>query len=290
LSDHVKTEILLDRGLTFRVTRDRGLVDGVRHVDVEVVSRGGTSAPAGDAAPGNLVVGRDITNSVDFDTLPAVYNPATGSDDALRAILEHQGFDARPAVVSAADFDAAVARGEVRETWRGLKSILGGTKSPAQIAEEYRTGDLDHVGLGINGDGIYVAVRKEDAQYYGSELVRIGLRNDARIVHVDDLHREMDDYFADLAENIRVRNLDNQLMADLARTKSPRARAGIRKKYRSAIYGQDRSRKLAIQRDPGRFAALRGYDAIEIPRSHSIDKHHEFIVLNRAATIVQEAS
>ncbi len=242
------------------------------------------------AASGNVTHparGRNISKEIDYGSLPAAYNAQTDSNDALKHIIAQQGFDGPPAVASSAAFDAAKANGEVRETWRGIGTAGG--LDPADLAEQYRTGDF-HVGLGINGDGTYVALNRADGEYYGSTLLRIGLRRDAKVISADDLDREMDAFFAaDRKKSDQLRALDRKLIADLGNAKTARARANIRRKYRNDVYGLDTDKSLAVQRDPGIFAALRGYDAIEIPKDRSPDKHHEMIILNRTATIVQES-
>lgn len=254
------------------------------------------SAPAAPSARPARAVGRNIASETDYESLPLEYNLATHHDDALEEIVKRQGFDGRPQVVSRAEFDAAVKRGEVRETWRGVgrhETEL----TPDQLAEAYRTGDF-YVGLGINGNGTYVAMRRADGEYYssfgsgnGPTLLRIGLRNDARVISADDLDREMDEFFGAAHRTEKHRSLQRDMLARLAKAKSARARANIRREYyRTEFYGPDRrSRLLAIQRDPGRFAALRGYDAIDISKDRSPDKHAEMIILNRTATIVQAA-
>jgi len=243
-----------------------------------------------EPAPANArATGRDISASVDYKGLPAAYNPKTSENDALKGIIGQQGFDGKPRVVTGSEFDAALQRGDVRETWRGLSQPVGSTTA-ADMAEQYRTGGF-HIGLGINGDGTYVAMSKADGQYYGSTLLRIGLHKDAKVISADDLDAEMDAYFAAKAgrKSAELRALDEKLLKDLAGAKTARARANIRRKYRDNVFGLDPDRSIALQRDPGVFAALRGYDAIEIPQERSPDKHHEMIILNRTATIVQEA-
>lgn len=245
-------------------------------------------APAPKKPSGGRKSGRDISGDVDYKSLPPSYNPKTDENDALKSVIHQQGFDGRPQVVTADDFDSAVERGEVRETWRGIGTTYRGTP-PADMAEQYRTGDF-YVGLGINGDGSYVAMSRKDAEYYGAEVLRIGLRKDARVISADDLDAEMDAYFAKFRrKSAALRELDEKLVRDLARARTPRARANIRRQYRADVYGLDADRSLALQRNPGVFAALRGYDAVEISKERSPDKHHEMIILNRTATIVQEA-
>jgi hypothetical protein len=275
--------------------RKRDLVDRlVGHLEGEGA---GPAAPAPAATVGRppKSVGRNIAGKVDYESLPPEYNRATRHDDALEEIVKRQGFDGKPQVVLKAEFDAAVKRGEVRETWRGV-GRHDTELTPDQLAEAYRTGDF-YVGLGINGNGTYVAMRRADGEYYSGfsgghpTLLRIGLRKDARVISADDLDREMDAYFAANHTTAKHQSLQREMLAALAKAKTPRARANIRRDYyRQEFYGPDRrSRLLAIQRDPGRFAALRGYDAIDIPKERSPDKHAEMIILNRTATIVQAA-
>lgn len=244
------------------------------------------AAPPTPTRASSRTAGKDISGDVDYASLPTSYNAKTGENDALKAIIGQQGYDGKPRVVSADEFDAALGRGDVRETWRGMTGTDAG-----KYAEQYRTGDF-YVGLGINGDGTYVATNKADGEYYGSTLLRIGLSKDAKVVSADDLDREMDAFFAQLdnrRKSAELKRLDEKLLKDLANAKTARERANIRRKYRDNVFGLDSDRSIALQRDPGVFAALRGYDAIEIPKERSPDKHHELIVLNRTATIVQEA-
>lgn len=253
------------------------------------VAKPKVAAPKAVEPPANArASGRDISSSVDYKGLPATYNPKTSENDALKGIIGQQGFDGHPQVVPASEFDAALQRGDVRETWRGLSQPVGSTRA-TDMAEQYRTGDF-HIGLGINGDGTYVAMNKADGQYYGSTLLRIGLHKDAKVISADDLDAEMDAWFASKAgrKSAQLRALDEKLLKDLAKAKTSRSRANIRRKYRNDVDGLDPDRSIALQRDPGIFAALRGYDAIEIPQERSPDKHHEMIILNRTATIVQE--
>src|SRR6185436_10308767 len=219
------------------------------------------------------------------------YNVATNHDDALGAIQRAQGFDGHPRVVSREDFDAAVENGEIVETHRGIgPSPFRRDASPEEMAEEYRSGPL-HSGIGINGNGTYVAKNAEDAAIYGSTTLRIGLRRDARVISADDLDVQMDAYFAGHPrKSAEHQRLEADLLHSLAGTSSPRARANLRRDYRAKTYAPDRqSRELSVNRDPGRFAALRGYDAIEIPKARSPDNHTEWVILNRTSVIVQEA-
>lgn len=270
-----------------REARTRGLKPGKANKASLVDMLAAEHAKAGLHGKSSRASGRDISTSVDFKALPDTAK--TGENAALKAIGIQQGFDGRPQVVTAAEFDSAVKAGRVRETWRGLRQRVAGPP-PADYAEQFRTGEL-HVGYGINGDGTYVAINKIDGQHYGATLLRIGLRKDAKVISADALDVEMDKYFAANAgrKSEELRALDEKLLKDLARASTARSRANIRRKYRNEVFGLDPNRSIALQRDPGVFAALRGYDAIEIPKGRSPDHHHEMIILNRTATIVQEA-
>lgn len=239
--------------------------------------------------------GEDISGSIDYESLPPNYNVTAHTDDALGEILAKQGFDAAPEVVTRAEFDRAVAAGEVTESFRGLrppaKSRPNANKTPEQLAEEYRRGPV-HPGIGINGNGTYVAMRRGDAEYYGGTVLRIGLKKGARTIGADDLDAEMDAYFAGAKRSRSsgyVRDLEAKLVSKLSTASTPRARANARREFRGLVGSQDADRSISVNRDPGRFAALRGYDAIEIPKSRSPDNHAEMIILNRGAVIVEEA-
>lgn len=293
-----QAEVLLQRGLRMRVVADHGveqhpgIPQGVRRLDVELVpsdarpkGEGGAATLTG--APGRAV-GRDISTTVDYASLPPVYDLATNTDPALRDIRQRQGFDGPPTVVSAAEFDAAVKRGEVQETWRALSTTPYSPITPDEMVQQYRSGEF-YPGTGINGNGTYVGLRQRDLYIYGPTMMRIGLRKDAKVISADDLDAEMDRYFATAPEQTaQHRRREQDLLAALQRARSPRARANARRDYRAEMYAPDlRSRLLAVQRDPGRFAALRGYDAITISKERSPDHHAEMIILNRTATIVQ---
>lgn len=296
--------VVIRRGSTITVDGDRILLNkAVVKLPTAPVRKIAAKKAAAKAAPKAVitpeplalppkVAGRDLSKKTDYENLPTEYNRETHHDDALEEIVKRQRFDGKPQVVSRAEFDAAVKRGDVRETWRGVGRHES-TLTPEELAEAYRTGDF-YVGLGINGNGTYVALRREAAQIYTdyrNTMLRIGLRKDARIINVEDLNREMDSYFATVHTTAKHQSLQREMLAALAKAKSARARANIRREYYAIeFYGADRrSRLLAIQRDPGRFAALRGYDAIEIPKEWSPDKHAEIIILNRTATIVEAA-
>lgn len=178
-----------------------------------------------------------------------------GEDVALKSLLNEQGYDGKGSVVSKAELDVFIAKGE-RELFRGVTS--------AKFADDFRDGDL-FAGLGTYGNGTYTAygsgkaegldVAKDYAGNKGS-IVRMSLKSNAKVVGYDDLLGEMMDYEDTLYEKL-----------DKATTK----------KAREAIEAE----QLLIK-DFGRFATLRGYDAIDVAREKYL------VVLNRTALRIQD--
>jgi hypothetical protein len=150
---------------------------------------------------------------------------ADREDQFLKSYLAETGRDKPPKVATTAEVDAMAADGH-RVLYRGLTD-------PAQ-AEQFRSGSMFQ-GVGAMGNGTYSAydpdggdAAAEIARGYAGEdgeVFRVVLPKDAKVVNADDLRREQ----ADALE----------------------------------AAGSDRER--AILRDMGRFAALRGYDAIDSP-------------------------
>lgn len=104
-----------------------------------------------------------------------------------KALIEEQGFDAWPHVVSTDELDAFIASGEI-ELFRGIARPLA-----SQYAEQLRSGRM-WVGRGGKGGGIYAAVgpdaRDHAAEYAadpGDVVVRMALRRGARLVATDAL-------------------------------------------------------------------------------------------------------
>jgi hypothetical protein len=105
-----------------------------------------------------------------------------------KALIEQQGFDGFPLVVSKAELDACVRTGEI-ELFRGLAA--------ASHADQLRTGPL-YVGQGTYGGGIYAAGGANGfehaaayAQDPGGRIMRLCVKAGARIGDVDDLTRAM---------------------------------------------------------------------------------------------------
>lgn len=195
-------------------------------------------------------------------------------DKALAAVWRAQGFDGKPTVVSADEFDAA--RGDSPVLYRGLS---GPSAQTDRQAEQFRTGE-PFVGRGMYGDGVYTTTSFDDVDRYtkpygwrgGTDtpagegtVMRMALAEDARVVDYDDMttkFREWDDQWAQRLDSAP----DDQ---------------------RSLLEGQ-RSKELFITEDVGRHAAALGYQAVRVPAAHTETADH-FIIQDRTAVIVEEA-
>lgn len=243
--------------------REKGTADWSRLVSERL------GAPGGHV---DRVEGRDLLGELteaDWEDLagraPSLYEVASGTapegDRALGAIWQRQGFDGPPRVVSTQEMEQAVGTGWM-SLWRAVNEVdLGLTtyRSAEQIAELYRTGTA-RPGLGGAGNGTYFAPdrAKDNMQYYGEAVIHAALSPDARTIGLSELQDLM------AADGIT---------SDL-------------------LYGDDstwtpRERVLA---DAGRYAALRGYDAVlHWWSARDKEQPHEIIVLNRTAVIVEAA-
>ncbi len=217
------------------------------------------------------VRGRDLRGEVDYERLWAAHpqDPTTfqGEDHALKPILNAQGFDGLPQVASREEVDQAVAAGWT-PLWRGVGV---GNQEGDKYAEQFRTGDL-WVGLGAYGNGTYAMPdwRKTDANGYGSTVIRMVLHPDAKVISREELHRLMDE--DGIHNRVRV--------------------------YKGTEAGEDAPR-FRVMADEGRYAALRGYDAIMVSYLDDLvpEPHHrnhpgmvpEWVILNRTALMVQES-
>lgn len=188
------------------------------------------------------------------------------ADGGLPAVAKMQGFDSPPRVATAAEVDAAVAKGWT-ETWRGVRGTAA-----AGINDAFRTGDYQP-GVGLFGKGFYFSAdRRVGEAYRGAELkfdrdyeivgysggdqgglLRAAVSPDASLVTFDELASQM---------------------------KTERGRHG------SLTAAQER-----LLADPGAFAAARGYDVIRVEGRadgvHMDNYPDQYVVLNRSALMVQ---
>jgi len=237
-----------------------------------------------------VVKGRSIVDDFDYDgAVKGVgYNGTGGGDRWLGAVQQAQGFNGKPKVVPKREMDEHVRDGGI-ELFRAVKSLH--YKKSAELNEEYRTGPL-FPGNGVYGSGTYTSPQRETAKRYGEEatMLRIGLRRDARVISYADLLKLR----PRTGITATAANLADQRQAELDKVDPTDTKAikAIIDKY--AALAARQGPRSQIAGDLGRVAALLGYDAIYIPgdyrgKGSKLDGQTEYVILNRTATLVEEA-
>jgi hypothetical protein len=212
--------------------------------------------------------GRDLVDEADYIALrqPGTLT-ATGGDPTMMRIQAQQGFDGLPTRVSAAELDAAIAAGE-KELFRGFE-------------RESHVEDFLHnpprPGGGTTGMGTYATPVEEVALRYtnparrldqaqAERMLRMALRPGSRTIKLRELNSEHTRAMSRVRHDLTaLRNIVN-------RTDDEQTR-----------YTALQDKELTIS-DVGRYAALRGYDAID---GSSIWKNQEWLILNHNALLVQ---
>lgn len=178
--------------------------------------------------------------------------PITKGDSTLESLAKESGFSELPKVVDEDELDRIIAEGH-REIWRGVNQEKKG-----EFTESFRSGEY-FAGEGVYGNGIYTATG-EDAKRlaalyspgeYGA-VMRMAIDKDAKVISYGELKTLMDNEI----KKIKL-DLDNE----------------------KAFFESKVTRDILS--DPGRFAAINGYDAIEV------EGQGQFIVLNRKALYIQ---
>lgn len=234
--------------------------------------------------PSGYHAASDIGGSADYPHIAAALAKADSrdpADHALSRVQDAQGFNGLPAVVSRAEFGKAKGAGDVTEVWRGLNGA-----GRREYAEQFRSGD-HFPGVGVYGNGTYVAMARADAEKSGDEMLRIGLRRDANVISIDDLRKKMDAYTrANAARKRRADELDKEMRRVAERANTTAERIAVYDRYR-ALKADALGAEYLVRQDAGRFAALLGYDAIDVPGGQG---GAQMVILNRTAVIVEEAT
>jgi hypothetical protein len=293
-SDEIKLALYKDMRASSRSERD----DDTKADEPEAPAKKAAPrkrAPAKAAVPADRpVVGRNISEGFDYPELQATPSRGDRGDWRMHAIQEQQGFNGQPDTVTSEEFDRAVASGEIIQTYRGFNG-----EAAADFAEAYKSGD-HFPGGGVYGAGTYVAVNLEDAnlgagRWYpestNGEVIRIGIRRDAKMVRLKKLvaeHRKFERDHADelAAEDAALSAVKKRMMAEAAREATTEGRKRVYDSYESAL--AEAAPMRSVTKDIGRFAALRGYDVIDVRNDDELQP--QLVVLNRTATVVERAS
>lgn len=167
---------------------------------------------------------------------------AQGDDPLLAQILERQGFDGLPAKISSEEADSLVSEEGALRLFRGLRST--DSLSATEMAEQFTDGKL-FAGRGMFGNGTYASTAESYASGYargGGQMMELVLRPGSRVVTHEELQKLME-----------------ELPPIPSNTKDP---------------------LLGLLKDPGRFAAMLGIDAV------TVSGGLETLILNRTALMV----
>lgn len=215
-------------------------------------------------------------------------------DNTLAAIGRRQGFDGKPTVGS---IDETVKAGGI-EIHRGVVGYKGSnTMKPqkaAEIVEEFKTGEYEP-GTGLYGNGFYFSTSSRVARHYATwnkgdgARLRAGLKPGAKVVDYDHLQGEMKAWKAEVAP--KTQSITDLYAKDF---KTPRDQ------YSPHMVEY-------VMSDPGRFAAMKGYDAIKVvghqdgapalkgePTAtrpggrHKFSANDQYVILNRTAIVIEE--
>jgi hypothetical protein len=202
------------------------------------------------------------------------YGDASVEDKGLLAIAEARGYTAPPQVVSREEMNALVEAG-AQELWRGFKGRADLGKSAADFAEEMRSGPY-WAGRGIAGSGTYAAIDWDYAADYAAweedAMLRMALAKGAKVTTGQELATQM--AHARGMFDRRTAALQTRWQAEGADNLTERLER--RQVERDAFYG-----------DVGRYAALRGYDAIYQIGTDGVTPIAA-VILNRKKLLVQD--
>lgn len=192
-------------------------------------------------------------------------------DDRLKAILQAQGFTAKPTVLSADEF-AVLEQLGTPIIHRGLTA--SSTKSVDQMIKEFKDGEM-YVGTGVAGNGVYAGTDLNYVIKYAGDnpdnVITMALSPQAKVIDMEDAKngaKTASNAFYDKAFKRPYNNPEMGKFVD--------------------SFGdltEEQARQLGILfRDPGRYAAVNGYDAIK----HVDEDGGIYVILNRGAVRVKE--
>lgn len=186
------------------------------------------------------------------------YSSKKSEDRLLSEIVKQRGFDVKPTLVD------SLPPGGTR---------MGRAVTDRKFAEQFLTGDY-FAGKGQFGNGTYF-LQTNDASnlsktlsLYGDHQVNATLKPNARTVTRKQIEDEMKTLVADAEQN------EKDVYAKAPEYIQRGDMAGFQRDYGRA------QRRTQLLRDPGRVAALLGYDAIFVTPDQG---DTEVVVLNRGA-------
>lgn len=185
------------------------------------------------------------------------WNVAGGADPSLAAAWRQQGFDAKPTVVSAEEFDALPADHE--RMYRGITSSDPGQAQ--RWAEDYRSGDDPFPGWGIYGNGTYAATDRTTAEWYARSDGPRALADGAVLNMALQPNAKIFDYNDAVSQRAVAEWLDE------LKAKAP------------ATWD-------AVGSDIGVAVSMMGYDAIRVDNPPAATSPRYYVIMNRSALII----
>jgi hypothetical protein len=209
-------------------------------------------------------------------------------DPRLKALLDAQGFTAKPTVVSAAEFETLVQKGGIK-IYRGVNST--DTLTADQMIEMFKSGDM-FVGTGVMGNGVYSGVNYEYVLKYAMDkpgnVMEMVLSPKAKFIEkeaAEEGAHKLSMAFYDAAFGRKYSNPELGKFVD----SYIEAKGGIPTNTLEAIKFRDELRELGwLYRDPGAYAAASGYDAIRFSDLADNGKDAVYVILNRGAVVIKK--
>jgi hypothetical protein len=197
-------------------------------------------------------------------------------DDRLKAILQAQGFTAKPTVLSADDF-AVLEQLKTPIIYRGLTA--SSTKSVDQMIKEFKDGEM-YVGTGVAGNGVYAGTDLNYVIKYAGDnpdnVMTMALSPTAKTIDMEEAKRQAKAASAAFYDKAFKRQASPGSLSTPEMQKFVDSFGDIT---------EEQARQLGILfRDPGRYAAVNGYDAIK----HVDEDGGIYVILNRGAVRVKE--
>lgn len=224
---------------------------------------------------------KDIAESLDWQ-----FGSATNGDEGLAKLAALNGFNGKPKIVDDAEIDRQVAAGAV-EMFRGVKDRNRGDGSSRKFADQFMHGDY-YAGYGTLGNGTYAAridrgrlyaleqefkdePRNPDGSFRDRLAQRMWDRDMARIQN--NAYSTASGYTGAAGTMMRM-TLDpkakivpfDQLKEEMIAFTTEKVKAGAS------------PREMLMYSDPGRFATVKGYDAVDVSKLAP----GEILILNRS--------
>jgi SPP1 gp7 family putative phage head morphogenesis protein len=209
---------------------------------------------------------KSLTSILDSDAITQLlddpasfdYSSKKSEDRLLAEIVKQRGFDAKPTLV---------------DSLPAGSTPMGRAVTERQFAEQFLTGDY-FAGKGQFGNGTYFLQSSDSGNLdktlplYGDHQVRAALKPGARTITRTELEAEMKSLIDDAEQN--EKDVYGKAIEYIQRGDAD----GFQRDYGRA------QRRTQLLRDPGRVAALLGYDAIFVTPGQG---DTEVVVLNRGA-------